>query len=538
MNRPSSGPDLFCTTHGEEPANPAVSPDNIVLAGPPGSGKSTLGKALAERLGRPFASTDEIIEARNGKSIEQIFEQQGESAFRRLEREVCLEAAALTGHIIAVGGGALLDPESRSALEAGGVVVVLECDTAELIDRLKEGGRPLLGSNPSRTLPALLEKRREHYSSFPVRVNVTGKGLEDCVSDILAAPGIRQVHSLEIRQDPPSQLLIGECVFKDLDAKLNQLDLQPPFTVISDSNTGPLYGQQIAEHLGATHFEFPAGEKHKTLETLSLAYNHLYTHRMERRGTIIAVGGGVTGDLGGMAAATYLRGIRWVNVATSLLAMVDSSLGGKVAVDLPQGKNLVGAFHNPALILSDTRVLQTLPAREFRCGMAELIKAAVIADPLLFGWLEQGAKPSPRWIQRAIQVKADIVEEDPLEKGIRASLNFGHTIGHSIEAASQFTVSHGEGVAVGMIIESMLSEKLGLAQKGLTERIRRVAAHYGLPTTCAGNEPEVILDGLKSDKKNVNREPAFALPLRLGEVRIGCRVPRELILETLTEMQE
>jgi shikimate kinase / 3-dehydroquinate synthase len=540
MNLSFSGPDLFNRHGSNEPAAavPLIQPANLILAGPPGSGKSTLGKALAEKLGRPFISTDEEIERSTGMSIPEIFSGRGESAFRELEARACRRVAAGTGQVIAAGGGALLDGDSREALDASGMIVVLDCETPELIKRLKEGDRPLLGPDPAQTLPALLETRQHHYQSFSTRVNVSGLSVQESMEQILALVQDEPAFRSEVKQSPPSRLVLGDSIFSGLDTHLQELSLKSPFAVISDTNTGPLYGQQIAEHLGGSHIQIPAGEQSKTLDTLKKVYDHLYAQRMERQGTIVAVGGGVIGDLAGMAAATYLRGLRWVNAATSLLAMVDSSLGGKVAVDLPQGKNLVGAFHSPVLILSDTRVLDTLPEAEFRCGMAELIKAAVIGDPLLFEWLETGARPSPIWIQRAVQVKARIVEEDPYEQGIRASLNLGHTIGHSIEAASGFSFSHGEAVAVGMLVESMLAEKLSLAKPGLTERIRRVISHYDMPQSFNGASPEKLYEGLRADKKNVNRQPAFALPIQPGEVRIGCRVPGEVIRETLAEMQE
>ncbi|MBN1265234.1 MAG: 3-dehydroquinate synthase [Anaerolineales bacterium] len=543
MNPLSSGRNLPKPETGSGKQNsiagvPVVNPGNIVLAGPSGSGKSTVGQALAEALSRPFLSIDEIIVRRAGMSIEKIFAQQGEAAFRQMEVQVCKETAALTGHVIACGGGALLDKNNREAFEAGGTIVMLHCETGELIQRLQEGGRPLLGSEPAKTLPALLEKRRDHYLSFPNTVDVSGLNVKESVRKLQETAIRASLFHTDVRPDPPSRLLLGEDITGVLDKQLLELGLKSPIVVVCDSNTGPLYGRQIAELLGGSHFSFTAGEQYKTSDTLQQVYDFLYTSRMERQGTIIAVGGGVVGDLTGMAAATWLRGVRWVNVATSLLAMVDSSLGGKVAIDMPYGKNLVGAFYPPALILSDTGVLNTLPEIEFRCGMAELIKTALIGDPLLFSWLEKGGRPSTKWIQRAVQVKARIVKEDPLEKGIRASLNLGHTIGHAIETASNYSVRHGEAVAVGLLLESRLAEKLQLAEAGLSDRINRVLQQWQLPVNLNGASPGLILENMKADKKNVNHQPAFALPVEPGMVKIGIQVPTQLVRDTLAEMQE
>jgi shikimate kinase / 3-dehydroquinate synthase len=543
MNPQSSGHNASTTyTHAgiAEKAieAPVVSPGNIVLAGPPGSGKSTLGRALAEKLSRPFLSTDDEIIQQAGMSIEEIFTQHGETCFRDMEEQVCRQAAARTGSIIACGGGALLNESSRAALEACGVVLMLHCETEDLLLRLQEGGRPLLGSDPAQTLPALLEKRKEHYNSFSNTVDVSGLDLEEAVQAVLNTVKQSSLFKTEVRPDPPSRLILGAGVMEILDQQLGELCLEPPFVVIADSNTGPLYGEPLANQLGGTYIEFPAGEKHKTLDTLRNVYNKLYENRMERMGTIMAVGGGVVGDLAGFAAATYLRGVRWVNISTSLLAMVDSSLGGKVAVDLPYGKNLVGAFYPPALILSDTDALNTLPDVEFRCGMAELIKTAIIGDPLLFNSLEKEVSPSIKWIERAIQVKSRIVEKDPLEKGERASLNLGHTLGHAVESASDFTLRHGEAVAVGLLLESRIAERLGLAGQGLSKKIEKILQRWNLPVAFKAASPEKIVENMKADKKNVNQQPAFALPIRPGKVKIGIQVPQQLVLDTLAEMQE
>jgi 3-dehydroquinate synthetase len=246
--------------------------------------------------------------------------------------------------------------------------------------------------------------------------------------------------------------------------------------------------------------------------------------------------------MAGFAAATFMRGVRWVNVPTTLLAMVDASLGGKTGVDLPQGKNLVGAFHPPALVVSDPLLLHTLPTAERVSGLAEVVKNGVIDDPGLFEELERGsAFGSVEQVERAIRVKVRVVEADPFEADRRAALNLGHTIGHGVEAASGFALRHGEAVAIGLTAEARLAERLGLAEAGLAERIWRLLERLGLPTRCPGLDPAGIRAAMNSDKKMAGGRLKFALPRRLGEVVWGVEVDEaglQAELQALTEREK
>jgi len=244
---------------------------------------------------------------------------------------------------------------------------------------------------------------------------------------------------------------------------------------------------------------------------------------------VLALGGGVVGDAAGFAAATFLRGVPWVALPTSLLAMVDASLGGKTGVDLPQGKNLVGAFYPPRLVLADPQTLDTLPEAELRAGMAEVIKAGVIGDPELFelcahGWdalhLNLGEV-----VRRAMAVKISVIEEDPYEKGRRAALNLGHTLGHAVELVSGFQLRHGEAVAIGMVAEARLAERLEIAEPGLADEIERVLRELGLPVTIPAElDRQAVLSVMQVDKKRLDGSVRFALPVRLGETRVGVNV--------------
>jgi len=254
---------------------------------------------------------------------------------------------------------------------------------------------------------------------------------------------------------------------------------------------------------------------------------------------VLALGGGVVGDLTGFAAATWLRGVRWVGLPTTLLAMADSSLGGKTGADLPQGKNLIGAFHPPALVLADTETLATLPDEEFRAGLAEVVKHGLLADPELFDLCAEGfdqlrADVAGEFVSRAMSVKIRTIQQDPYEKGIRAALNLGHTIGHGIEKASGFALRHGEAVAIGMVAEARVAERMGLAHKGLAELIVDVLKGIGLPTEIPANlDRRRVLEAIQLDKKRAGGVVRFALPIRIGEVRTGVAVEEKLLAEVL-----
>jgi 3-dehydroquinate synthase len=313
--------------------------------------------------------------------------------------------------------------------------------------------------------------------------------------------------------------------------------------LIGDSNVIEQYGNRVYQSLALSGFEVmalrvPAGEESKTLEMAGVLYEQLVQGGLERSGVIAALGGGVIGDLSGFVAATYLRGLQWVNCATTLLAMVDASIGGKTGVDLPSGKNLVGAFHPPLLTISDMTTLYTLPQREFQSGMAEVIKAGVIADAELFEMIECGSTDLQEIIRRAIKVKVDVVREDPFEKGRRAALNLGHTIGHGLEAASQFLLRHGEAIGIGMIAEAKIAERMGLAHTDLSGRIAAVIEKVGLPTRFANLETETILQLMRSDKKKQLGRLKFALPCDIGDVVIGVDVKDQLVRAAIDAVRE
>ncbi|MEW6580108.1 MAG: 3-dehydroquinate synthase [Chloroflexota bacterium] len=310
--------------------------------------------------------------------------------------------------------------------------------------------------------------------------------------------------------------------------------------VITNSTLAPLYGKALAARLpDAFLLTVPDGEAHKTLHTAMALYGQLLAGGCDRSSLVIALGGGVIGDLAGFVAATFMRGVAFVQAPTSLLAMVDASLGGKVGVDLPQGKNLVGAFKDPLAVFADTETLRTLPPVEWRCGLAEVLKAGLIADPTLVDHLlARGPEPVEEIIRRAVHVKKIIVERDRLERGVRAYLNLGHTFAHAIEQVSGYAWKHGEAVAVGLVAAARLSVRRGLASPDLAETVERAVTALGLPIRYAGLEPTVLWDAMRHDKKWQSGTARFVLLREAGAPCMAADVPRADVIAALESLRE
>lgn len=507
---------------------------HILLYGPPGCGKTTLGAQLADRLQRPFIDLDQYIETQAGQSIAAIFEQQGEPAFRLLESEqlaLCLSHAEET--IIALGGGALLEPANRRLAEEHGEVLCLTADVEVLLGRLQAGlpARPLLAGDLEPRTRALLTQRAAHYASFNNLLDTGSLDVAQAVWQAQIALGAFHITGMETASD----MRIRPGSLADLGAEMQQAGLKGPVLLVSDEQVAALYGQQAHMSLQKAGYTasictLPSGEPHKHIHTVARIWESCAEAGLERSSTIVALGGGVVGDQAGFAAATFLRGVAWVNVPTTLLAMVDSSLGGKTGANLPQGKNLIGAFHAPRLILADPALLHSLPQEELRSGLGETVKHGIIADPQLFDLCAAGMAAvqnnTTRLVRQAAAVKVRVILEDPYEHGQRQALNLGHTIGHGVELACGLQISHGEAVAIGMIVEARLAEQQGLAKPGLADQLRQVLARLGLQTKLpAGISLAAVVQAMKMDKKRVGGVVRFALPVQVGEVRVGVVIP-------------
>jgi len=337
---------------------------------------------------------------------------------------------------------------------------------------------------------------------------------------------------LREERDRSYDILIDRALLARLPALVAQHCPASVYALISDSHVAKLYGEPLAAALRAAGmsaelFTFPAGEWNKTRETWTALCDRLLAAHVGRDGAVVAVGGGVTGDVAGFVAATYHRGIPWVQVPTTLLAMIDSSIGGKTGVDTAHGKNLLGAFHQPRLVIADLDTLATLAPPQLAAGMAEAIKHAAIADADYFAALERADVPLTRdpvalerVVARSVEIKAEIVAADERERGRRAVLNFGHTVGHALEATSGYALLHGEAVAIGMVVEARLAEALRVAEAGTARRIAAALHHHRLPTAIPdGCTVDPLLAAMRHDKKARDGALRFALPFRIGAMR-------------------
>jgi len=504
---------------------------HFFLYGPSGSGKSTVGQTLAQALNLPFVDLDAEIETVIEQSIAQFMTERGEMAFRDAETDMLRNAVECDEKVIALGGGALLREENRTLAESVGKVILLEADLPTLVTRLTrdENKRPLLAGELREKLSALLARRQEHYASFALRVDATQMP-DDVAWDIQRLIGRYHLRKM----GAPYDVVAQEGGIDHLGEMFKTRNLNGPVLVISDTNIAPYYAGRVLDSLGAAEYAaskliVPAGESHKNLETVASIWRAALEADLDRKSTIVALGGGVVGDMTGFAAATFMRGCQWVAVPTTLLAMVDASVGGKTGFDLPEGKNLVGAFYPPRLVLEDPDVLSTLPERELRSGLAEVLKHGLIADPELFdlcaqGWDAVNAR-LPEVVRCGVAVKVKVIEEDPYEQGIRAALNLGHTIGHAVELVSGFSLLHGEAVGIGMVAEARLAERLSVAGSGMSDALEKALMALGLPIEIPKNlDRNKIISTMRLDKKKKSGVIRFALPVKIGEVRVEVSV--------------
>jgi shikimate kinase/3-dehydroquinate synthase len=398
---------------------------HVALIGFMGAGKSTLAAEVALRIGRPFLDLDDEIERRSGSTVAELFGK-GEPGFRSVEEEiVCEVLERLEPHVLALGGGAVLSERTRRTLRERAVAVLVPVDVDTAWRRVEGSGRPLAqGREPFEQL---------HRERKPIYADVADAAARDADDVVLAAAGVHVERGVLRR--------LGELVPGD-----GATDL------VSDPHVAGIHGMDAQLALGArlaqTH-ELPLGEEAKTLAAIDRLWHDL---RLDRSGTIVALGGGCTTDAAGFAAATYLRGIDWVPVPTSLVAQVDAAIGGKTAIDLPHGKNLVGAFHWPSRTVIDPALLETLPPEQRREGMAEVVKTALLAGEPLH------ELPDDELVRRCAAFKAAVCLRDPHDRADRKMLNLGHTFAHALEAASRYEgVTHGQAVALGLLAALRLS---------------------------------------------------------------------------------
>ena len=539
--------------------------NNIFLVGLMGAGKTTIGRQLARKLGKRFLDSDHEIEARTGASIPWIFEIEGEASFRRREADVIRELTAQDDLVLATGGGAVLNPASRALLAERGTVIYLRASIGSILQRTShDKNRPLLQTaDPRARLEELLAQRDPLYREIADLVIDTGRpnvqSMVQTILDQLAAmesARARRLGKQAMNEQAPTILNVelGErsypiAIGPDLlgdGALLNRHIDGGKAAIVTNTTVAPLYLERVAGALRAQGREvveivLPDGEEYKNWESLNLVYDALLQNRCDRKTTLVALGGGVIGDLTGFAASSYMRGVPFVQLPTTLLSQVDSSVGGKTGINHPLGKNMIGAFYQPRAVIADTATLDTLPPRELSAGLAEVIKHGAILDADYFAWIEQNIgklvarepQAMAYAIARSCEIKAEVVRKDEREGGLRAVLNFGHTFGHAIESGLGYgNWLHGEAVGCGMVMAADLSARLGLVDAATVERVRALVAAAGLPTVAPDLGVERWIELMSVDKKNEGGAIKFILLKPLGSPSITT-APPEVLKATL-----
>lgn len=537
---------------------------SIVLVGLMGSGKTAIGRRLAQRLGLEFVDSDTEIEWAAGMTIPEIFSRYGEPYFRDGERRVMARLLAGGPRVIATGGGAFMNAETRARIAESGVSLWLKGDLDVLWRRVrKRTHRPLLQNpHPEATLKKLMDQRYPIYAKADVTV-ISQEGPHEAVVEEAVA-GLERHLSFTLQPnasaaDAPAaffervavdlgarsyDIWIGDGLVAQAGAHIARIAPGASTAIVTDTNVARLHLRPLEESLVAAGIRFAniivaPGEESKSFAGFETVCEAIIEGRFERGDIVIALGGGVIGDLAGFAAASVRRGMRFVQIPTSLLAQVDSSVGGKTGINSPQGKNLIGAFHQPSLVLADTSCLATLPAREFRAGYAEIVKYGLIRDRVFFEWLEAnwrdvfaGGPARIRAIAKSCATKAEIVAGDEYEAGERALLNFGHTFGHALERLVGYDgqrLVHGEAIAIGMACASRFSVRRGLCEPGLALRVEAHLQSVGLPVhigDIAGWQGDAasVLEAMYQDKKVERGALTFILAQGIGHCFIAKNV--------------
>ena len=565
---------------------------SIVLVGMMGAGKTSIGRRLAAALGLGFVDADAEIETAAGMSIAEIFARHGEAYFRDGERRVVARLLGEAQRIVATGGGAFMNAATLERIAERGVSIWLKADAEILLRRVrKRTNRPLLSvQDQEETIKRLVDERYPVYGQADFCVVSRDSPHDVMVSEILdllnekldqlprlaeAPPQVPEERAI-VEQRPPAaapmdrdvvevelgsrryDIVIGSGLLAETGERIARLAPGAACAIVTDANVARYHLTAVEDSLSAagvrhSRIVIPAGEASKSWSIFAKTCDAIIEARVERGDLIVALGGGVVGDLSGFAAATIRRGMRFVQIPTTLLAQVDSSVGGKTAINSEHGKNLIGAFHQPVLVLTDTESLATLPVREFRAGYAEVAKYGLINDPAFLAWLERHWRevfargPAlTHAIATSCRSKASIVARDETEQGDRALLNLGHTFGHALEGLTHFNgerLNHGEGVAIGMACAFRFSARLGYCPADDAARVENHLRETGLPTRVrdvpgwnAG--PDAILDAMYQDKKVQRGSLTFILARGIGQSFIAKGVPAADVLDFLRDELE
>jgi 3-dehydroquinate synthase len=528
---------------------------DLVLVGLPGSGKSAVGRRLAHRHGAAFVDLDELVESQTGRSVADIFAEDGEAGFRRLEHQAVLSLGPADQdpelrRIISTGGGAAIDPRNRWLLYRGRLAIWLDGAPEKLAARLANSHnvRPLVaGDDPVGTLRRLAAERRRFYAPA---LQITGTAQ---ISSILQALEKRladrpsRAVTLLRAETPIGRVEIGTGIAASAVASALLHCNARRAILVAEPKTWQVAGAGLAESLRASgwqveHLLLPRGENAKRLRVVERACRELARMHVERKEPLIAVGGGALTDTVGFVAATYLRGVPVIQVPTTLVGQIDAALGGKTAVDLPEGKNLVGAFHQPTAFIADISFLAGLPARQLRAALGEAVKMAVLGDERLMELIERDGVAIARGnsgptesgalaelVERCAWAKVEVVTTDEREAGRRMILNLGHTIGHAVEAAAGYrAILHGEAVAYGLRGAFAIARALDLTPAARAERVNALLDRLGLAIEPPAVSPAAVREHMAIDKKHALGRLNWVLPTDTS-VTVRSDVPAEAV---------
>jgi shikimate kinase/3-dehydroquinate synthase len=537
----------------------------IFLTGLPGSGKSTVAQQVANLLGWDFVDTDALLSEGCGLPIGQVLVEYGEQRFRQLESEALISVAVQERIVIATGGGAVLAEANRMFMREQGLIVYLQVSVENAWRRLKEHmsqsgmqvARPLVaGTDGQQRLQELYTVRKQCYEQATVCINTDEDSASIIAGRVVAfalAYGYLSIstpsqEAVTLRPDTvSSQAVIEWGGLHRLPLALQSLRLTQRLFIVTDMEVGRLYIEPIQALLVGAGFDpqvftVPAGEPTKSLHYWQQILDWLVENKAERQEPVVALGGGVVGDLAGFVAVTYQRGVPFVQVPTSLLAQVDAAIGGKTGINHPLGKNLIGAYYQPELIIVDPAFLLTLPGRVYREGWAEIVKYGMILDAELFEMLEEhisswharDATLLTKIIARCIRLKMDVVQHDERDGGLRNLLNYGHTFGHALEVLTDYgTWLHGEAVAIGMEVAAQIAVTRGLLANEHALRQHKLLCALDLPVRCPSVDTESVLAVMQRDKKVRAGHIRWVLPTRIGHADIYEDIPLTVVRDAI-----
>ena len=547
---------------------------NLVVTGFSGTGKSLVIKEVAGRLNWDFLDTDDEIVREAGKPIAEIFRDDGEARFRELERQTIRKACQQEQLVMAIGGGAIVDSQNYQLLSETGLIVCLEAKPETIYERLFHEAtsnpetevRPLLtADNPLKRIKQLKSNRQSYYAKADWTIHTDCLSIGEVAEEIIRAWELlsctdscqlsdasdENIACLVETTTESYPVYVGHGLLDTLGEKMRKANSSDRVAIISDENVFSFYGARVtgilrSAGLSVSAFVVPAGEETKSIDYAVKIYDFLVEHRAERDEAVVALGGGMVGDLTGFIAATFLRGLPWALVPTSLIAMVDASIGGKVGINHPEGKNLIGAFYQPNLVLADPETLTTLPRRELTSGWAEVVKHGLVLDEGFVQFLESNVKGltrlEPQLITRAIAhsaaIKAGVVSRDEKERaGKRTILNYGHTIAHGLEAATKYKrFLHGEAVAIGMMGAAKLSQRLSFLPSSTVERQQVLLQKFGLPIGFSDLDSTEVMKAMELDKKVRYKTVHWVLLRNIGRTVIRGDVRQHDILAVLREL--